>query len=60
MSRPKPKVLLEYVDKKTYKSDKYNPKGFGYCAHSKNIGTIKNGKYRNKLIISSTSKGIKR
>ena len=46
--------------KKTYKGDEPSPKGFGYCAHSENIGTIKNGKDGNKWIISITSKGIKR
>ena len=46
--------------KKTYKGDEPSPKGFGYCAHSENIGTIKNGKDGNKWIISVTSKGVKR
>ena len=46
--------------KKTYKGDEPSPKGFGYCAHSENIGTIRSGKDGNKWIISSTSKGIKR
>jgi len=46
--------------KKTYKGDEPSPKGLGYCAHSENIGSIKNGKDGNKWIISITSKGIKR
>ena len=47
-------------NKKTYTGDEPSPKGLGYCAHSENIGTIKNGKDGNKWIISVTSKGIKR
>ncbi len=45
---------------KSYKGDEPSPKGLGYCAHSENIGTVKNGKDGNKWIISSTSKGVKR
>jgi len=46
--------------KKTYKGDEPSPKGLGYCAHSENIGTVKNGKDGNKWIIVVTSKGVKR
>lgn len=46
--------------KKTYKGNEPSPKGFGYCAHSEEIGTIKNGLDGNKWIISATSKGVKR
>jgi hypothetical protein len=34
--------------KKTYKENELSPKGLGYCAHSENIGTIKNDKDCNK------------
>ena len=44
--------------KKSYKGDEPSPKGLGYCAHSENIGTIKNGKDGNKWIIIVTYKGI--
>jgi hypothetical protein len=46
--------------KKSYKGNEPSPKGLGYCAHTEEIGTIKNGLNGNKWIISSTAKGIKR
>jgi hypothetical protein len=46
--------------KKSYKGDEPSPKGIGYCAHTEEIGTIKNGLNGNKWIISSTAKGVKR
>jgi len=45
---------------KTYKGDEPSPKGLGYCAHTENTGTIKDGLDGNKWIISVTTKGIKR
>lgn len=45
---------------KTYKGDEPSPKGVGYCAHTEELGTIKNGLDKKKWIISITSKGVKR
>jgi hypothetical protein len=45
---------------KYYKGDEPSPKGLGFCAHTEEIGTIKNGLDGNKWIIVKTAKNIKR
>lgn len=45
--------------KKTYKGNEPSPKGFGYCAHSEKIGTMKRGK-DGKVWIVKKFKNIKK
>jgi hypothetical protein len=46
--------------KKYYSGDEPSPKGLGLCAHSEEVGTIKDGLDGNKWIIVKTLKNIKR
>jgi hypothetical protein len=46
--------------KAKYKGNEPSPKGYGYCAHSEKVGTIKKGKDGKKWIIVETAKKIKR
>jgi len=46
--------------KKSYKGNEPSPKGFGFCAHSEQIGTIKKGLDNNLWIVVKTDKNIKR
>ena len=45
---------------KSYKGDEPSPKGFGYCAHSEEIGKVRKGKDGNMWEIKTTIKGIKK
>jgi len=44
---------------KTYKGNEPSPKGFGYCAHSQEIGIRKKGTDGNNWIIKEYKSGIK-
>jgi len=45
---------------KTYKGNEPSPKGFGYCAHSQEIGIEKKGTDGNNWIIKEYKSGIKK
>jgi hypothetical protein len=40
---------------RSYKGKEPSPKGFGFCAHSESIGTIKNGLDGNLWIVVNTA-----
>jgi hypothetical protein len=45
---------------RSYKGNEPSPKGFGFCAHSESIGTIKNGLDGNLWIVVNTASKKKR